>query len=315
MSASPLRAKEKCLNGVLNIAHRGARAFAPENTLAAFEKAKTFGCQMFEIDVHQAKDGELIVHHDDQLTRCTDIRTKFPGHNSYFISEFTSDELSKLDAGSWYVKQLSLAVEQRHLFLQTLTDDEIKQFISREDIEFYTSGAIRLPTLKQTLELARRLDLMVNIELKTLPRMYPGMTDAVVNLVETLAMEHRVLISSFDHQQVQQVRQRSEIIATGVLTSDRMANPGAYLKMLDADAYNPGLDSLGFNSVQRKLDNVAIQNIRDLGYGVNVWTCNDKIEMRQLIAAGATGLISDFPNRVREVLKEQDASKCLLNRH
>jgi hypothetical protein len=37
--------------GVLNIAHRGARVFAPENTLAAFRKAQIFGCQMFEIDV------------------------------------------------------------------------------------------------------------------------------------------------------------------------------------------------------------------------------------------------------------------------
>ena len=245
MSANPLRAKEKCLNGVLNIAHRGARAFAPENTLAAFEKAKLFGCSMFEIDVHTTKDGELIVHHDDQLTRCTDVKTKFPGHNSYYISDFTSDELSNLDAGSWYVKQLSLAAAQRQPFLQTLTDDEIAQFISREDIELYTSGTIKLPTLKQTLELAGRLDLMVNIELKTLPRMYPGMTDAVVDLVETLAMEHRVLISSFDHHQVQQVRQRSEIIATGVLTSDRMVNPEVYLKMLDADAYNPGLGRVG----------------------------------------------------------------------
>jgi glycerophosphoryl diester phosphodiesterase len=40
---------------------------------------------------------------------------------------------------------------------------------------------------------------------------------------------------------------------------------------------------------------------------VNVWTCNDKAQMRQLIAAGVTGLISDYPNRVREVLDESTA--------
>jgi glycerophosphoryl diester phosphodiesterase len=304
MSASPLRAKEKLLNNVLNIAHRGARAFAPENTLAAFEKAKMFDCPMFEIDVHMAKDGELIVHHDDQLIRCTDVKIKFPGLNSYYLSDFTGDELSTLDAGSWYVKQLSLPAGQRQLFLQSLSDKEIEHFISREEIDLYASGEIKLPTLKQTLELASSLDLMVNIELKTLPRMYPGMTNAVINLIEVLAMEHRVLISSFDHQQLQQVRQRTEIIATGVLTSDRMVNPGAYLRLLDADAFNPGMDSLGFNSVQRILDTVDIQNVRELGCGVNVWTCNNKIEMGQLIAAGVTGLISDYPNRVREVIEE-----------
>ena len=188
--------------------------------------------------------------------------------------------------------------------MQSLTDDEIKQFVSRQDLDFYASGEIKLPSLKQTLELAQCLDLMVNIELKTLPRMYPGMTEAVVNLIEALNMEHRVLISSFDHQQLQIVRQRTEIIATAVLTGDRMVNPVAYLKLLDADAYHPGLDSLGFNGVERKLDATGIHDAIEQGCAVNAWTCNDKMEMRQLIAAGITGIISDYPNRVRDVLAE-----------
>ena len=74
--------------GVLNIAHRGARAFAPENTLAAFRKAKRLGCQMFEIDVRMSKDGELIVHHDEQLTRCTDVISKISGPQLLFCLGF-----------------------------------------------------------------------------------------------------------------------------------------------------------------------------------------------------------------------------------
>src|SRR5438477_10719480 len=65
--------------GVLNIAHRGARAFAPENTLEAFEKAARLGCPMFECDVHLSADGELIVVHDDDLVRCSNVREAFPG--------------------------------------------------------------------------------------------------------------------------------------------------------------------------------------------------------------------------------------------
>ena len=49
-----------------------------------------------------------------------------------------------------------------------------------------------------------------------------------------------------------------------------------------------------------KLDEIA--KVRECGRAVNVWTCNNKDDMRQLIAAGVTGLISDFPNRVRDVL-------------
>jgi len=132
MNKSPRRLKGNHPDGVLNIAHRGARAYAPENTLAAFEKAKIFGCQMFEIDVHQAKDGELIVHHDEQLTRCTDVKTKFPHRSSYFISDFSGDELFTLDAGSWYAEQLSLPAGERQMFLQSLTGEEIEHYISRQ---------------------------------------------------------------------------------------------------------------------------------------------------------------------------------------
>jgi glycerophosphoryl diester phosphodiesterase len=290
--------------GVLNIAHRGARAFAPENTLAAFQKAKNFGCQMFEMDVRMSKDGELVVHHDDQLTRCTDVKAKFPGRGTYYVRDFTYDELSILDAGSWYVEQLSLPGSQRQAFLQTLTDEELAQFVSPQDREIYASGGIRLPTLKQTLEFARRAGMMVNIEIKTQPDMYPELADAVVRLVEFMSLDHHVLISSFDHDQLVKVRRLTKTIATGILTSDQIENLNGYLQLLDADAYNPNCytecDSMG----TRKLNLNGIAHVREGGRTVNVWTCNNKDDMRQLIAAGVTGLISDFPNRVRDVLLE-----------
>ncbi|WP_020160221.1 glycerophosphodiester phosphodiesterase [Methylobacter marinus] len=304
LELNPLRAGGKRPAGVLNIAHRGARAFAPENTLAAFEKARHFGCRMFELDVHLSKDGELIVHHDDQLTRCTDVRVKFPGRGRYAVADFTGDELRRLDAGSWYVDQLALPAGRRQGFLQGLTDEEREQFVSARDLARYASGEIGLPTLQQALELARREELMVNIELKSLPCMYPGMAEAVVELVEWLGMESYVLISSFDHEQLVSVRRRSDSIATGVLTGDRLAKPAAYLELLDADAYHPNTDAVGLNSLARKLDPCGIADVLAANRAVNVWTCNDKDQMRQLIAADVTGVISDFPNRVRAVLLE-----------
>ncbi len=299
--------------GILNIAHRGARAFAPENTLAAFEKARTFACQMFELDVHLSKDGVLIVHHDDHLTRCTDVKAKFPDRDSYAISDFTYAELCLLDAGRWYVEQLALPVPQRQWFLQALTDAELEQFVSPQEQAYFASGEIRLPTLMQALELARDTGMMVNVELKALPCMYPGLTEAAVALIEALGMENRVLISSFDHEQLLAVRRRSNNIATGVLTGDRLAKPGAYLHLLDADAYHPGCDSMGFGSLSRKLDPCGINHVRESGRAVNVWTCNDKDEMRQLISAGVSGIISDYPNRVRDVLSEESSKTAIIS--
>jgi glycerophosphoryl diester phosphodiesterase len=308
---SPLRVGGTPPAPVLNIAHRGARAFAPENTLPSFEKAEAFGCHMFELDVHVSKDGELIVHHDDRLNRCTDVEARFPGRDTYFVSDFSYEELCTLDAGSWYVAELSRPAARREYFLQTLTDEELERFVSAEDRARYGSGGVRLPTLRQALEVARRTGMMVNIEIKTLPRMYPALTEQVIALVTSLGLERRVLLSSFDHQQLIVVRRITDVIATGALTSDRLAKPGEYLQLLDGDAYNPGCygdyDSIGFGSVAGRLDPAGIISARGAGRGVNVWTCNDPAQMRALIAAGATGLITDFPNRVRDVLMEKSA--------
>ena len=286
----------------LNIAHRGARAFAPENTLAAFQKAKTFACQLFEMDVRLSKDGELVVHHDEQLTRCTDVKTKFPDRTRYYIWDFTYEELNTLDAGSWYSEQLSLPYMQRQEFLQTLTDEELARLVSPQERMHYASGNIKLPTLKQTLELARHADMRVNIELKTQPNVTTELAEKIVKLVEVMNMEHQVLISSFEHEQLSKVRQLTKTIALAVLTDERIENLNNYLQLLDATAYHPNCygdqDSTGLRKL--KLDDIT--TVRDSGHHVNVWTCNNKDDMRQLIAAGVTGLISDFPNRVQDVL-------------
>ena len=286
----------------LNIAHRGARAFAPENTLAAFQKAKTFACQLFEMDVRLSKDGELVVHHDEQLTRCTDVKTKFPDRTRYYIWDFTYEELNTLDAGSWYSEQLSLPYMQRQEFLQTLTDEELARLVSPQERMHYASGNIKLPTLKQTLELARHADMRVNIELKTQPNVTTELAEKIVKLVEVMNMEHQVLISSFEHEQLSKVRQLTKTIALAVLTDERIENLNNYLQLLDATAYHPNCygdqDSTGLRKL--KLDDIT--TVRDSGHHVNAWTCNNKDDMRQLIAAGVTGLISDFPNRVQDVL-------------
>ena len=286
----------------LNIAHRGARAFAPENTLAAFQKAKTFACQLFEMDVHLSKDGELMVHHDEQLTRCTDVTAKFPDRTSYYIWDFTYEELNTLDAGNWYIEQLSLPYTQRQEFLQTLTDDELARFVSPQDRMHYASGNIKLPTLKQTLEFARHADMMVNIELKTQPNMMTELAEKVVKLVEVMNMEHQVLISSFTHDELQKVRQLTKTIAIAVLTDDSIENLNNYLQLLDARAYHPNCYGDRDATGRRKLNLDDIATAREGGRHVNAWTCNNKDDMRHLIAAGVTGLISDFPNRVQDVL-------------
>ncbi len=81
------------------IAHRGASAVAPENTMAAFRRAVEMGAECIETDLHLSRDGRLIIVHDATLKRTTS--------GDGFVRNFTFNELRELDAGSWFAKEFA----------------------------------------------------------------------------------------------------------------------------------------------------------------------------------------------------------------
>lgn len=80
-------------------AHRGFSGIAPENTMAAFERAVAIKADGIETDVHLSKDGKVVICHDETVTRTT--------NGSGPIGELTFEELQALDAGSWFSPEFS----------------------------------------------------------------------------------------------------------------------------------------------------------------------------------------------------------------
>jgi glycerophosphoryl diester phosphodiesterase len=76
------------------LAHRGASAYAPENTLAAFRLAIEQRADWLELDVQQTKDGQLVVFHDLRMERTT--------NGSGALRDLTLEQVRQLDAGGWY---------------------------------------------------------------------------------------------------------------------------------------------------------------------------------------------------------------------
>lgn len=76
------------------IAHRGASAYAPENTLVSFTKAAQLGARWVEFDVMLAACGQAIIFHDETLNRTT--------NGCGFVGDYSYDYLRTLDAGSWF---------------------------------------------------------------------------------------------------------------------------------------------------------------------------------------------------------------------
>jgi glycerophosphoryl diester phosphodiesterase len=113
------------------VVHRGASALYPENTLTAFEMAKTAGADAIELDVHQTADGHIVVVHGFELSRTT--------NGVGLVHEVTTDYVRSLDAGSW--RSAEFSGERVPLLTEVLALDEIhfeielkghgKQFVER----------------------------------------------------------------------------------------------------------------------------------------------------------------------------------------
>lgn len=292
---------------MLNIAHRGARSVAPENTLPAMEKAAQLGADAVEIDVQLSADGAIVVFHDDDLLRCTDARERFPDLAPWRVSDFKTSDLRALDAGSWFAAEVLAAPEQRQPWLRSLTDGERDSWVTPRDLARYASGEVRVPVLAECLDVCRRAGLAVHIELKAIPRFYPRLAEKVVDAVREAGMQGAVLYSSFDHVQLARIAKLSPGARTGVLTADRLHRPSEYLSRLFASAYCPGCcgvhDTVGFGAVTGQIDRQTITEVRAIGCDVYVWTENDPARMARLLEAGVTGIYTDYPHRLRALLE------------
>jgi glycerophosphoryl diester phosphodiesterase len=96
------------------VGHRGASAYAPENTIPALLLASEQGATYVEYDLQPTKDGVLVLLHDETLERTTDVEDVFPERfrevkgadgamvKRWYLNDFTFAEVQKLDAGTWY---------------------------------------------------------------------------------------------------------------------------------------------------------------------------------------------------------------------
>jgi glycerophosphoryl diester phosphodiesterase len=101
------------------ISHRGASAYAPENTWAAFHKANELGCKSIEFDVMLSRDGDVFVFHDNRVDRTTNGSGEF--------GELTSEYLKSLDAGSWFSSQfVGEKIPQFHEVLTWLWTENVQ---------------------------------------------------------------------------------------------------------------------------------------------------------------------------------------------
>lgn len=248
------------------VAHRGASAYAPENTIAAMRLGIAMHADMVEIDVQETKDHRLVVMHDKTLARTTNVEHVFPHRSPWRVGDFTLAEIEKLDAGSWKAAKYK---------------------------------GERVPTLGRVLDTVQGTGTGLMLEAKN-PGLYPGVGELIAADLERhpywlAATDPRLLlVVSFDwkfQRAFHTIAPQYKLGLIGDTTSSRMPELAHWAYALD-----PSLADL---------DATEVEHIHAAGLVTDTWTVNSRAGMRRAIGYGVDGITTNYPDVLRAELREQ----------
>jgi glycerophosphoryl diester phosphodiesterase len=290
--------------------HRGARGLLPENSLPAFARALTLGVSTLELDAGVTKDGRVVVAHDRGL----------------------NPDLARTPDGAWLAGHGPL--------LQALSFDELRTYDvgrlkpgTRYALGFPEQVAVdgtRVPELTEVFALAAKAGntaVRFNIETKLSP-MAPGDTlapepfaRAVIAAIRGAGVESRATIQSFDWRTLLVVQREAPDIATAYLTLARGGGDNVQVGQAGASPWLGGFDIDDHGGSTPRvvtaaggkiwspffgdLDAPRFQEAKALGLAVIPWTVNDPAAMGRLLDLGVDGIITDYPDRLRNLLAER----------
>jgi glycerophosphoryl diester phosphodiesterase len=284
--------------------HRGARGLAPENTLAAFERALEIGVTTLELDIAITADGIPVISHEPAL-----------------FEAITRDAQGRwLKARGPLIKSLTLAQVQAYDVGRSNPDSNYgKQFPAQ-----VPRDGQRIPTLASLFKLVKdagATDVQFDIETKV----YPSKPDDTVSpevFVNTLlaaireaGMTRRVMVQSFDWRTLQLIQTLEPGLRTVYLTSQsrnyntladgswtaglllsQHASVAHMVKASGGTTWAPN-----FNDVNADV----VKGAQALGLNVVPWTVNNPPDMERLLDWGVDGIISDYPDRLRDVMRQR----------
>ena len=287
-------------------AHRGGRGLLPESTLAAFENAIRMGVVTLESDIAITVDGVAVLSHNPalnpEITR--DAKGQWLPATGPLIRTLTLAQLQDYDVGR---------IDPASRYARSFPNQQPRD-------------GQRIPTLAALFKLVTDLganEIQFDLETKIFPN-EPGATLAPQPFVETLlrvirehGMVNRVMIQSFDWRTLELLHKMHPGMRTVYLTAelpnyntvrDGSWTAGHLLK--DHGNSIPRLvkasagDATGvtWSPAYNQLQAAQVKEAQALGLKVIPWTVNEKAMMGQLLDWGVDGIITDYPDRLREVM-------------
>ena len=285
-------------------AHRGGRGLWPENTLAAFEHAVELGVTTLEMDVAITSDGVAVVSHDPALhaglTR--DAQGQWLKSTGPLIKTLTLAQLQSYDVGR---------LNPDHAYGKTLALQQPRD-------------GQRISTLAAVFQRVKELganDVQFDIETKVFPKR-PNDTVAPEEFVRIMLADireasvvDRVMIQSFDWRTLQMFQAAEPRIRTMYLTVqsrnfNNATDPAWTVGRMHRDypsvahmvkAAGGAIWAPNFDNI----DEQAVKAAQAQGLQVMPWTVNEPDDMRRLLDWNVDGIITDYPDRLRLVMRER----------
>ncbi|RYY99853.1 MAG: glycerophosphodiester phosphodiesterase [Comamonadaceae bacterium] len=286
--------------------HRGARGLAPENTLPAFERALEIGVDTLELDIGVTADGVVVVMHDPSLNPAIarDASGQWlAGARGPLVRSLTLAQLQAYDVGR---------IQPGSAYARTFDTQQGRD-------------GVRVPTLAQVFAQvkARGADAVrFNIETK----IHPGQPDdtvaaepmvqALLQVVRDAGVMPRVTLQSFDWRTLQLAQRLQPGIRTAYLTVQTANNDnvrdGAWtggLRLADHGGSVPRLVKAAGGAVwspnNGAVTEALVKEAQALGLQVIPWTVNAPADMDRLLGWGVDGIITDYPDRLREAMQRR----------
>ncbi|MBT2655038.1 PhoD-like phosphatase N-terminal domain-containing protein [Bacillus sp. ISL-18] len=273
---------------VIVIAHRGASAYGPENTLATYKQAILMKADYIELDLQMSKDGQLIAMHDETLSRTTNAKKLFPNRSPWRVSDFSLEEIRRLDAGSWFNRAYPAQAKKEYIGQHVPTLEEAIQFVKQHE-----NGRVG-----------------IYIETKT-PGVYPGMEELVIEtLKKTQVLDDRNLfLESFSEQSLRKLISLAPKVKVIQLYKGRtLAGKNLHQEFKRISEYAAGIGPYkGF--VSRKLMKAAHLN----HLLVHPWTVDSQYEMVSLLSLGVDGAFTNTTDQLVDLLEKPFISHGAAN--
>ena len=249
----------------LILGHRGASAYAPDNTRAAFELAIQMGADGVETDIHVTKDGVPVIQHNYEIDRNS--------NGSGYVEEMTYDELLQFDFGAWKGEEFKGE--------KILTLDECLAIAEKSmrmiNLELKQTMHIDSMIVEKTLELVKKHKMIDRVMLSSFDHKLMQQAQVLCPGILTGAL--------YDESEVKQNN-----------IHDILKDAPQYVANLGFDFANPHVDYLCEEGI--------VEKFTQKGIGVAVWTVDKPYIAQQCVERGVKCIITNKPDVILKAVKD-----------